>query len=480
MSDVPKIITGINQRIGLKPQQSQAVDVIADFLESKTNYLFVLSGYAGTGKTYSIKYLLRYVIRGTVCCTAPTHKAARNIEHATGKASKTLQSLLGLRPNMDLANFDIANPQFDPKGTERLKEYSVVIIDECSQINNSLFTLLANRAFALKTKVIFMGDKCQLPPIGERESVVFRLPNQFELTEVIRQGVNHPLMLPFDMLRHDIIHNTTSFIKSLKTTISSINEKNEGYQIMDRLPFAGELIKYMSNENFHKNLHYARYTAWTNDNIQTTNTFIRNKIIPDNVAAVHEDDLLTGYTTLVDENLAPIITNSDDYIIHAIIDYVDDFKMKTFGVNLINVNTNIQTRTLKIIDHCDAKTLDIYSKLLAHYHYDAIMATREKRTSKWLKYYEFKQQHLCLIDIPVGRTYAKKDLDYGYGLTTYKIQGSTINNMFINIANMIYYKGDKNKPIRDSSTNPYAIEFMNKNIYTALSRTKNLATLLYY
>ena len=64
-------------------------------------------------------------------------------------------------------------------------------------------------------------------------------------------------------------------------------------------------------------------------------------------------------------------------------------------------------------------------------------------------------------------------------MTTYKIQGATINNMFINLPNMIYYNGNPATPIKATARNPHAIEFMNKQLYTALSRTKDRAFILY-
>ena len=152
MSELPYIpqIT-INS---LTNQQKEAVKAIEMFLNNPNEYLFTLKGYAVTGKTFCINYLVKNVIRKPTCCTAPTHAAVRIIEKAINKPGKTLQSLLGLKPNTDLANYDIANPQFDPKGNEKLKDYSIVFVDECSQINNSLFILLSNRSYSLKTKII--------------------------------------------------------------------------------------------------------------------------------------------------------------------------------------------------------------------------------------------------------------------------------------------------------------------------------------
>src|SRR5665648_481464 len=96
---------------GFYPQQIQVLNELYDWYHNPHSLEFVLKGFAGTGKTYIIKYFINKIVSTAFCVTAPTHKALRVIENQVGHKGKTLHSLHGLRPNTDLATFNIDNVQ---------------------------------------------------------------------------------------------------------------------------------------------------------------------------------------------------------------------------------------------------------------------------------------------------------------------------------------------------------------------------------
>jgi hypothetical protein len=103
-------------------------------------------------------------------------------------------------------------------------------------------------------------------------------------------------------------------------------------------------------------------------------------------------------------------------------------------------------------------------------HYNALMAKPNQRYDAWKKYFSFKENHLLLKDIRKNddSIMIKKDLDYGYGLTIHKTQGSTYGNILINLRDIVYTK--YGTPVQDKV-------LRNKLIYVALSRAKNKAIL---
>src|SRR5574343_367507 len=125
----------------------------------------------------------------------------------------------------------------------------------------------------------------------------------------------------------------------------------------------------------------------------------------------------------------------------------------------------------------------IYYNSLNNLHFNAIYSVAHEKGKRWIEYYDFKNRYLSLIDFNLFnkgdikvRGKVTKDLDYGYGLTTHKSQGSTYSNVFINLKNIIYYERDnKLIPISNNNNNPYAIEFRNKLTYVALSRESKKA-----
>ena len=142
---------------GLYPQQRQAVTKMGEWFNSKS-LEFTLSGSAGTGKTHAISIFLQTFGKNiNYCVTAPTHKALHEIEKRLKTKGKTLHALHGLRMNVDLLNFDIENPQFDPNGTPHIQNYRLIIIDEASMVNASLFELNRQNSATFRTKILYVG-----------------------------------------------------------------------------------------------------------------------------------------------------------------------------------------------------------------------------------------------------------------------------------------------------------------------------------
>jgi len=120
----------------------------------------LISGGAGTGKTYMIKKIddICEILGIMPVYAAPTGKAARRIEEAIGKKgiASTIHSLLGV---------DKRKGGF-LRGPKNPIEASLVIIDEVSMLYSSLgYSLLKAINFSC-TSVVFIGDHNQLPPIG--------------------------------------------------------------------------------------------------------------------------------------------------------------------------------------------------------------------------------------------------------------------------------------------------------------------------
>jgi len=149
---------------GLYKSQVLALNKLSDWWNSSDKEC-VISGFAGTGKTYLIKYFLTNIVNKTYIVTAPTHKALRVIENQIGSKGLTLQSLHGLKPNVELSTFDIDNLNFDSIGTTKIQNYSLVIIDEASMINKDLFELNRHRSKEYNVKILYLGDPYQLPPV---------------------------------------------------------------------------------------------------------------------------------------------------------------------------------------------------------------------------------------------------------------------------------------------------------------------------
>lgn len=457
---------------GLFPQQNKAIEFLNEFQHSKSIQFALLSGYAGTGKTYILKYFLDNHFKRSVVVTAPTHKAVRVVENHLNRKSKTLQSLLGLRLNTDLASFDISSPSFTQAGIEYIKDYHLIIVDESSMINKGLYEFLIERAKLYGTKILFVGDFCQLPPIGETISQAYNIEYKFELTELVRQKATNPLVIILDIIRNDIITKSNDFFDYIKKNRQNTKD-GEGYVLLNESSFKENIIKYYKHTNFYNNVDFIRCLSWTNDSVDYWNKHIRDSILDNPIELLTEHDLLTAYSTIVEDGInVPIIVNSEDYIVSQIREYEDDTKILNYAVNLQLINGGLETKTLKIVNPKDKKGFTNYYNTLSALHNRAINSNHTNRRMNWNNYYKFKDSHLSMISFRLRKDFnnnalVKKDIDYGYALTVHKSQGSTFDNVCVDLEDIMFPNGRNNsdKILRD------------KLIYVALSRAKKLALL---
>ncbi len=152
--------------------------------------LLFLVGYAGTGKSTTSKTILeilntRYDTKEIITC-ALSGIAAQRISDTTGFTSATIQSLL-----------------VKHEGNEMFP-YSVVLIDEASMINSSLFARLMSK-ISKKAIVIVVGDDAQLPPIGAgnvlSDILTLGIAPTVKLTRIYRQSEEQAIALIANAIR---------------------------------------------------------------------------------------------------------------------------------------------------------------------------------------------------------------------------------------------------------------------------------------
>ncbi|QKE28345.1 RecD-like DNA helicase (AAA domain) [Arcobacter acticola] len=225
----------------LNDGQMNLVNNLEDFLDKKDFNIFLLKGYAGTGKTFIAKGLTEYLttIRRKFILAAPTGKAAKVIKEKTKNEAFTIHKTI--YSYNDLKEYKVEND-----GTETFKFYfdlndnthdanTVYIIDEASMIGNvnqegEFFRFGSGKLLSdlmkyihidqndHNKKIIFIGDNAQLPPIGMNFSPAlsseyfekeFNLKcKSFELTEVMRQSSKSGIVENSLIIRESIRKNT--------------------------------------------------------------------------------------------------------------------------------------------------------------------------------------------------------------------------------------------------------------------------------
>lgn len=142
------------ERTHLKLSEEQRRAVI----EAITAPMMVITGGPGTGKTTIIKVLTEYLNANKVryALAAPTGRAAKRMQEATGEEASTLHRLLEYMPAREGGrwNRNESNPL----------ERQLIIVDEMSMVDLQLFYRLINAS--ANARLILVGDKDQLPSVG--------------------------------------------------------------------------------------------------------------------------------------------------------------------------------------------------------------------------------------------------------------------------------------------------------------------------
>lgn len=198
----------------LTTRQLEVFDNLVTFLSSDAS-VFILRGYAGTGKTTMVKVVADYIAQSRqVVLMAPTGRAARVLKQKTGHNATTIhKAIYERRCIVSKEVKDISDSEFKfvfPIHASEKEGNVVAIVDEASMLcsrkiehelfkfgtDNLMEDLLTYVRPNFGGKVIFVGDPAQLPPVGERVSNALRADYfqarglkviEAELTEVLRQ-----------------------------------------------------------------------------------------------------------------------------------------------------------------------------------------------------------------------------------------------------------------------------------------------------
>jgi ATP-dependent exoDNAse (exonuclease V) alpha subunit len=182
----------MSAEIILNSEQKAAFKAIEKFLEHPSANIFVLKGYAGTGKTFLMQRLAKMLTDSEqeFCMLASTGRAATVLKGKTGFETKTVHGELYNFSKVDgIDNYMHKDKAVDAsqmsleflvRSTDENKR--IYIVDESSMLSceapkNLSFTNFGSGNLlddffkvAGNNKIIFVGDPCQLPPIGQNIS----------------------------------------------------------------------------------------------------------------------------------------------------------------------------------------------------------------------------------------------------------------------------------------------------------------------
>ncbi len=407
----------------LSEDQRDALVGLKSWLANSETY-FILSGLAGTGKSYLVSQL-RSLTKNNIVFTATTNKSAKNLQSLIGESVSTTYSALGLRMEQQEEKLILVkkdNSPYFPKG-------SILLIDEAGTAPIVLVDAIKEAANEHGLKVILVGDPLQLPPVGEKRSKSWKLTeNKVFLRKVVRYD---------------------NAILSLSVKIRS-NIKNKIWEspIRTDVDKDGNGVHLLSKKEFFSKLSLItldtcrdiKIGAWRNSVIDAYNKKIRLSLGFEETFCENDQILLK---TPLKEDKKIIAHIDDDFTVRKVQDsYVNTIVGRT-DTTLLSV---VQNDTgLRYSIHIPRNTI-LFNEQLTELA-ELAKSTRNSR-QPWKNFWEFKDSFASVR--------------YGYAMTAHRLQGSTYKEMFIDQ--------------RDILSNPNDLESF-KCLYVASSRpTTNLYT----
>lgn len=424
----------------LTPDQKEVFESLRDYITDRNDRsIYVVKGWAGTGKTYSVgvfaRYLLEVVYPGRkwfkVAMTGPTNKSVRVIKKTMGLKEKrityqTIHKLLGLKERITMeGKQEFVN---DGMYIPPINSIKVLVIDEVSMLNDELFNMIVS--YRDKVKIICMGDPAQIPPVGKVDCIPFREElydfyniKTLDLKTIMRQKMENPIIGSSVLIRKNLESNSIPMDYS-----TSINTNGEGIEFLnlnkteERKKFTDSLEKYLRSDEFSKDPEYLKIIAWRNKTVSHMNEVSRRIIYGDDSyeSKILENEKLIANNPIIQGE--SIIFNTNDEF------RVKDYKVirDKFKIDGIELNFKVYDTTVISLDE-DDREFEVDIEIL---HEDSeaqfkeaadILKTRaiEQRgkNKSWIKYYNFL------------RRYA--DVGYGYAITVHKSQGSTYEYAFV-------------------------------------------------
>ena len=252
--------------ITLKPGQQKAFEQIMAFINDPDQRVFILMGYAGTGKTTLMKFLIAELNakKRPYRLLASTGRAAKILSNITdsGDEASTIHSMIysfnGL--NQDLSNVDTSRMEisgqlyltFEPAtvNPDDNSDGTVYIIDEASMIADRSEGNISQAAFGSgrllkelldydkrpESKYLFVGDPCQLPPVTEPFSPAL-YPQYFQQTFSITPGLAQLTQIVRQDEGNDIIR-VSQHIRKRFALAPPDKSAYRGMSYRDYLPFS--------------------------------------------------------------------------------------------------------------------------------------------------------------------------------------------------------------------------------------------------
>ena len=417
----------------LTTKQDLTLYKLSEFiLNEDDNSLFILKGYAGTGKTTILSSIINnlWKIKKSGVLMAPTGRAAKVLSNYTNTEANTIHKKIYFPKKNSSGNIDFVLQTNKSKNT-------IFIVDEASMISStsqnkklfdttSLLSDLIQFVYSgYKCKIIFIGDTAQLPPVNSKlspsldpdylEENYNKNVLSIELDEVVRQEVLSGILNNATTLRESLIDEDFEEFKFNISGFNDIIRLQDGEDIINSLTdsyniFGKEETALIVRSNKRANLY--------NQQIRNRILFNENELsVGDNLMVVKNN-----YYWLKSTSEAGFIANGDIIKILEISRIVDlyDFRFAEVSVQMIDYPKMKPFDTVLMLDTINLETPSLnYEK--ANHLYNEVM---KDYVSEKVKYKRF-------LKVKNNKYFNALQVKFSYAMTCHKSQGGQWTSVFV-------------------------------------------------
>ena len=417
----------------VKMKQDIALQQLSSFvIEEKKDAVFLLKGFAGTGKTTIISSLVKnlWKVKKSGVLLAPTGRAAKVISNYSGREAHTIHRKIYFPKKKSGAGVQFVLQPNKHRNT-------LFIVDEASMIpdvnndakmfeNGSLLDDLIQYVYSgHKCQLILMGDTAQLPPVKLEVSPALeeqKLQNNYnkevahiELDEVVRQSEESDILLNATLIREALREEFYESFKFQLTTQGDVVRLIDGHEIMEAI------------EDSYRNLGHEETTIIVRSNKRANlyNQQIRNRIL------FQEEEISAGdYLMVVKNNYFWIKPNSEaGFIANGdIIKVLEIFAIKElYGFRFAEVKVQMVDypnmkpfETVVLLDTLESNNPSLtYEESNALYQ--EVMKDYVEETSKYKKFLKVKN----------NKYFNALQIKFSYAMTCHKSQGGQWHTVFV-------------------------------------------------
>ncbi|MCB2207843.1 MAG: AAA family ATPase [Bacteroidetes bacterium] len=400
----------------------------------KKNPVYILKGYAGTGKTSLISAYVNMLAshKKNFVLLAPTGRAAKVLSKYTGYRAHTIHRYIYYIITSNEGHYKISLSQ------NRFKD-SIFIIDEASMISDN--SQLSGEAFAGRNllddlfsfvfsrennKIILIGDTAQLPPVGLDMSPALDIRYikssfnitafEFEMQEVMRQAFNSGVLSEATSLRKLIGSSQT-----ITSLFNTAHFKKDILKIED-----GNTFEELLNDTFnHQDIENSVIVCRTNKRANLFNQQVRNNIL-NKESEIEGGDVLmvvkNDYFWLDETSKAGFIANGD------LMQVVRILKIEEmYGFHFADAE-------IRLIDYPEEKEISV-KILLSTIYIDGPGLPKTDRNALFQKveedYMDIPERRKRVQKVMTNPWYNALHVKFAYAMTCHKTQGGQWPHVFV-------------------------------------------------